>query len=319
MNEDAFVASGIRLVYDVHMEMYQAIQLYVNEANTVRTPASRKTVLSHLRKLASMHPGLTLDQYRTSHLVKYCTSGTNPSPNTVRTRMSVVRPFFDWCSWRKLYKGANPATDLKFAVKPGHGNVRTGTWLTEGEVADLMRTLPNSACGRRDRIMLLAGFMMGLRCFEISGLRWSQFSADLSRLTFFGKGTKLAQLGVPPQLRAELQAWRREAPVGCDIVLPRFKPSKVTELDESVPSWDRSIANGGIIERCIKIGERAGYPALRPHDLRRTYAGILEAKGVPVQDISRLLRHSDIGVTSRYLERNPARATKLADTFELAL
>jgi integrase len=303
------------------MKIHEAAQLYVNESSTVRTAASRRTVLSHLRALSALNPGLELGRYKTSHLVQYCTgpTGSGLAPNTVRTRMSILRPFFDWCHWRKLYAGANPATDLKFAVKPGHGNVRTGTWLAEHEVAQVLRTCADSPCGRRDRIIFMVGFMMGLRCFEIAGLRWDQFSQDYSRLTFFGKGTKLAQLGVPPQVRAELQAWRREAPVGTQVVLPRFQPSSISGIDETVPNWYSPVGTFAIGHRCMLVGTKAGFPELRPHDMRRSYAGMLEAKGVPVQDISRLLRHSDIGVTSRYLERNPARSTALADTFELAL
>lgn len=300
------------------MKIHEAAQLYVTESSTVRTAATRRTVLSHLRALSALNPGLELGRYRTSHLVEYC-MGDGLAPNTVRTRVSILRPFFDWCAWRKLYTGPNPATDLKFAVKPGHGNVRTGLWLAEHDVAQVLRTCADSQCGRRDRIIFMVGFMMGLRCFEIAGLRWSQFSPDCSRLTFFGKGTKLAQAGVPPQVRAELQAWRREAPVGTQTVLPRFQPSNIVGLDEAAANWTRPVGSAAVIDRCMKVGAKAGFPELRPHDMRRSYAGILEAKEVPVQDISRLLRHSDIGVTSRYLERNPARATKLADTFELAL
>jgi integrase len=52
---------------------------------------------------------------------------------------------------------------------------------------------------------------------------------------------------------------------------------------------------------------------IAPHDLRRTFAGLLEDQGVPIEKISAALRHSDIGTTQRYLADNPRRTIEALD------
>ncbi len=49
----------------------------------------------------------------------------------------------------------------------------------------------------------------------------------------------------------------------------------------------------------------AGLGLVSPHDLRRSVAGALQVSGVPIDTISRLLRHSNVAVTERYLSKLP--------------
>jgi hypothetical protein len=55
-------------------------------------------------------------------------------------------------------------------------------------------------------------------------------------------------------------------------------------------------------------GQQIGLDSLRPHDLRRTLAGTLDASGVPLQDIRVVLRHETLTATQSYLADNPLRA-----------
>lgn len=48
-------------------------------------------------------------------------------------------------------------------------------------------------------------------------------------------------------------------------------------------------------------GALIGVPKLAAHDLRRTYASLGFEAGVPITQISRLLGHSSIETTQRYL------------------
>ena len=59
-------------------------------------------------------------------------------------------------------------------------------------------------------------------------------------------------------------------------------------------------------------GARVGIPDLRPHDLRRTLAVTLDARGVPVQDIRLVLRHHQVATTQTYLDDNPLRVHQRA-------
>jgi|CXWL01.1.fsa_nt_gi integrase len=285
---------------------------FANESGSCRTSSSRSTTLQILRQLQYEHKDLPIDQFTTGHLTRFC---LGHAPNTVRNRRSKIRSFFEWATYMRFVK-SNPASDLKFTVKAGHEGVLEHHWLSELQVADLIRSCPDDPGGRRARVLAMVGFTMGLRRHELAGLRWDQFTPDLSRYTFVGKGTKLATLGVPPQTRIELQSWRREAPLGCTSVLPVLLAAN--NRPETI-YWQRPISSSTIPAIVRTLGERVGITDLRPHDMRRSFAGILEAKGLPITDISRMLRHSNVGVTSVYLESNPTRTSALADTFELAL
>jgi integrase len=48
------------------------------------------------------------------------------------------------------------------------------------------------------------------------------------------------------------------------------------------------------------IGERCGVPDCRPHRLRDTYAVRMLLRGVPVDEVSRLLCHSSVTITEKY-------------------
>jgi integrase len=65
--------------------------------------------------------------------------------------------------------------------------------------------------------------------------------------------------------------------------------------------------------RCAEIG----IPDLRPHDLRRTLAGTLDARGVPVQDIRLVLRHHHVATTQSYLDDNPLRVHQQMRNFTI--
>jgi integrase len=86
-----------------------------------------------------------------------------------------------------------------------------------------------------------------------------------------------------------------------------------------------AVRDGGIttdaIWRIVKAAaEHADLGRVAPHDLRRSVAGNLEQSGVPVETISRLLRHSNIAVTQQYLSKLPRQnegAILMADLLNL--
>jgi integrase len=66
-------------------------------------------------------------------------------------------------------------------------------------------------------------------------------------------------------------------------------------------------------------GNEIGLDYLRPHDLRRTLAGTLDARGVPVQDIRVVPRHETLTTTQSYLAENPVRVHEQLRAFTIEL
>lgn len=306
------MTGAARVLYLTDMKIADVLPLYVSQ--TCHTESSRKVYRGMLLQLQAQFPGLTLDQFTSQHLTQFCLSGHSPSPATMKARRSRMIGFFGWCQWQG-HVTASPAADLKYTVKPGHGGgVVEHCWMDEAQVGHVLQAQHGDPLhGPRARVVLLCGVFLGLRRSEIAGLRWSKFTSDLSRLTFVGKGNKLAQLGVPPQLRTELQQWRREVPVGCQTVLPGIYTEPGTRA--LAFDWRKPVGGDTISTIVSRAGELGGL-RLAPHDLRRTFAGLLEAQGMDIKDISRLMRHSNIGTTSNYLEKNPHRVAGLGDAIQ---
>lgn len=284
--------------------------------DTCRTKQSRDGFRATMLQLQSKFPGLLLADYRTKHLTEFCLAN-NPAPNTVRTRRSRLLSFFAWAEWQG-HVPASPAGNLRFTAKPGRGGgVTQHNWMSEEDLGLLLQAQPNTPEGQRARMVVLLGVFLGLRRSELAMIRWASFTPDLSRVSLIGKGRKLAQLGVPPQLRIELQAWRRMAPVGCQTVLPAITTGRwSTQVREF--QWGRPVGSHTVGDVVVEAGRVAGID-LSTHDLRRTFAGMLETQGMDIKDISRLMRHSNIGTTSVYLEQNPNRVAGLADGFTINL
>ena len=83
---------------------------------------------------------------------------------------------------------------------------------------------------------------------------------------------------------------------------------------------DTSLTADGIWLLVHEAAHTAGLGTVAPHDLRRSVAGALQATGVPIDTISRLLRHSNVAVTERYLSKLPQRnpgALLMSDLLEL--
>lgn len=291
------------------MKIMDAAALYVDEAKRIRTPTSKTTFTKTVKTLDGFLGGdADLEACTAQTLTDWCMSGTKPAPGTVKKRRSHIRSMFAWLTWRGIIE-KDPSSGLEFSVNPGRGLTKEGVWLNETQIEDIIRRCPDTLVGNRDRIILMIGFMCGLRASEIAGLRWSDFSEDFSRVQIIGKGEKPATVGIGPALQRELTEWRAVAPEGAVAVFPSARwawdPDDGTRRRRV--DWDAPLAYHGILYSVGAAGRRAGH-RFAPHDMRRSFAGLLEAKGVAAADISRAMRHSNLGTTSRYLDRNPNKA-----------
>lgn len=279
------------------------VNRFLREANTFKTASSQSDIKATMAQLQAAQPAQRVGAFTERQLVAFCNQavrGGPAAPNTVKTRRTQVRAFFSWAAYAGLIP-SDPSANLRFTVRPASNNVRQGLWLTEQQMASVLQACPDPECpaGRREQLILLSGFTIGLRLTEIStALRRSNISPDGTTLSFVGKGQKLAQLGLPQQLAHVI----RETASPNDVLIPRIYPGGV--------NWTKPLGIAAIRKIVQKAGGRVGFD-LDPHDMRRTFAGMLEQKGLNVQDICRLMRHKSIATTERYLEQNPARVTAL--------
>jgi integrase len=138
-----------------------------------------------------------------------------------------------------------------------------------------------------------------------------------------GKAAKPGSACIAPQLQAHLSLWRailqrHTESVGAMPLLPQVtRPAGRTEHVRRDPV--RPLTIEGIRRVVHARGEQIGLAYLRPHDLRRTLAGTLDARDTPIQDIRAVLRHDTIAATQIYLGENPLRANRTMGSFVIPL
>ena len=148
--------------------------------------------------------------------------------------------------------------------------------------------------GIRNRALLTLLYRSGLRISEALALR--PVDIDLEKHTIrvlHGKGNKATTRGFHPSATDALARWidtrkargvKRGAPLFCTL--------NGTAMD---PEYVRQVLH--------RLGDRAGVEKrVHPHGLRHTFAFELQDAGTPMVTISKLLGHSSIAVTSRYLD-----------------
>ena len=183
-------------------------------------------------------------------------------------------------------------------VKASKGE-KAHSWLSQAQVKALMQACGDDLEGKRDWIVLALMVGAGLRREEVVSLRFDALQ-ELPRrngnggmrpvLEVTGKGARARVIPIKPILAERLREW-------CSIVgdglIARSLGRKV-ELGESLSAV-------GVFQIVRKRGEMLGLPELAPHDLRRTYAQLGYEAGVPITQISKLLGHSSVATTQRYL------------------
>lgn len=186
---------------------------------------------------------------------------------------------------------------------------RMGRWLSIDQIHLLMNAARQMAVTENQRlrnsVVMSILCTMALRREELSQARWGDLSLQNNRvvLRVHGKGKKGAFVDMPRPVVEAVNAWR--AVVTPDLHTPMLESPLVRRLWRNGHVSRYGISDDGIWRIVGDAAEKAGIGHVAPHDLRRSVAGALNESGVPIEKISRLLRHSNVAVTERYINRLP--------------
>jgi site-specific recombinase XerD len=163
------------------------------------------------------------------------------------------------------------------------------------EIVAVMRAAGDDAHGRRLRGLIVILWRAGLRIQEALSLA----EADLDHrrgalLVRRGKGGRRREVGMDHWGWDELHPWlerRVELPVG-----PLFC---VINGATRGRHWSSAAARADMRRTALAAGVRRRFA---PHQLRHAHAVELAREGVPLIVIQRQLGHSNLGITSIYLQ-----------------
>lgn len=186
---------------------------------------------------------------------------------------------------------------------------RPGRWLSLDQIKLLMAAARDVATtevqGVRNHLIVTTLCTMALRRDELTVARWGDLSLQNNRMVLkvHGKGRKVATVDVPRSVMRPLDNWRTY------VMSSQYPASKDSPLIRRIWKGGRvargSLSTDGIWWILDAAALHADIGHVAPHDLRRSVAGALHEAGTPIDKISRLLRHSNISVTERYLNRLP--------------
>jgi integrase len=166
---------------------------------------------------------------------------------------------------------------------------------TVQEIVAVMRAAGDSRHGRRLRALTVILWRAGLRIHEALALSESDLDARRgSLLVRRGKGGRRREVGMDDWAWEQLQPWlevRLALPVGpllCIVSEPTCGRA-----------WSASAARTQLGETAAAAGVRRRFA---PHQLRQAHAVEMAREGVPLIVIQRQLGHTNLGITSIYLQ-----------------
>jgi site-specific recombinase XerD len=166
---------------------------------------------------------------------------------------------------------------------------------TVEEIVSVMRAAGDRRQGRRLRGLIVVLWRAGLRIHEALALNASDLDHRRGALLVRrGKGGRRREVGMDEWAWEHLQRWvdlRVDLPVG-----PLFC---VINGPTRGRSWSAAAARAELRRTAATAGVRRRFA---PHQLRHAHAVEMAHEGVPLIVIQRQLGHSNLGITSIYLQ-----------------
>ena len=249
-------------------------------------------------------------RHRTGTVVAFGTRD-GAAPASVNRRVAALRAFFE----HQVIAGARaanpvPAPRRGAGLRPkargplghlGPGRTRSGGRLVR-EIRRLPESLDPADVGifladlrtHRDRAIVLAMVLGGLRAGEVRSLRLADVDQGRGRVRVIGKGGRERVVPIDRAFFAELAAYlREERPAGlttpaCFVVLRG-------------PTAGRPLTEAGLRSQFRHHRDRSGAVRVRPHRLRHTYGTELAAAGIDLLVLRDLMGHASPETTAAYV------------------
>jgi site-specific recombinase XerD len=233
------------------------------------------------------------------------------APATANRRVAALRGLFEFAVLAGVRADspvptARRATGLRPKRRGLLGHISTGKPRTGGRLVREPRRLPESLEAEevaafmadldthRDRAMVLAMVLGGLRAGEVRGLLLADVDVGTRRVRVVGKGNKERVVPVERAFFTEVTAYlRTERPRGCAT------PECFVVLRG--PTRGAPLTEAGMRRIFRTHRARSGVTRARPHRLRHTYGTELAAAGIDLLVLRELMGHASPETTAGYV------------------
>ena len=245
---------------------------------------SEKTIHYYENTLRKMFDELkkSMVQVTTDDLRTYLSDyrkRTNCSKGNIDNLRRIFSSFFSWLEDEDLI--------LKSPVRRIH-KVKTEKQVKETYTDETIETLRDGCTCLRDLAMIDLLSSTGIRVSELEGLNRVDVDFEGRKCVVFGKGSK-------------------ERPVYFDARTKVHLKNYLDSRTDDNPALFVSLQNphdrleiSGVEIRVRELGRKLGVGRVHPHKFRRTLATKAIDKGMPVEQVQKLLGHSKIETTMEY-------------------
>lgn len=283
------VVEGTRL--DSCVESF-LVHVRVHSPDKPRTHARYRAVMDHFQRITGKGRFVETIGRREVDAYKVARVGETSSvrskrlvkPSTVNFEVSVLRTFFNFVIHERQVRMENPCARFKpLRDAAGKAQGRTPVYSQE-EAARIL-----GACDEEDRAAFATLLLTGMREQELCFLTWEDVRLTKGRecvvvrakTGFSPKDYEEREIPIPAELAAMLRARERKS----QWVFARPDGSQETHL----------------LRRLKRVAAAVGVENATLHKFRHTYATRLLENGADIVTVQRLLGHSDLDTTKRYL------------------
>lgn len=237
----------------------------------------RDTILHFLSRITTPVRKVTTDEIR-SFLVSY-QQINNCSKVTVDNVRRNISSFFSWLEEEDYI--------LKSPMRRIH-KIKTKTPVKE-IISDESIEKIRDGCGElRDLAMIDLLYSTGIRVGELVNLNIANVDFDLRECIVYGKGDKERRVYFDAKAKLHLQEYINSR--------TDDNPALFVSLDAP---HDR-LKISGVEIRLRELGKKLNLKKIHPHKFRRTMATRAIDKGMPIEQVQKILGHSQIDTTMQY-------------------
>lgn len=237
----------------------------------------RKTIETMTEKIGKGITHITTNDLR-SYLTDY-QAEKKSSKVTIDNIRRILSSFFSWLEDEDYI--------LKSPVRRIH-KVKTATTIKETYTDEALETMRDNCETLRDLALIDMLASTGMRVGELVLLNRDDINFEERECVVFGKGSKERMVYFDARTKIHLQNYLAQ------------RTDSNNALFVSLKAPYERLQIGGVETRLRELGKRLSLPRVHPHKFRRTLATMAIDKGMPVEQLQRLLGHQRIDTTLQY-------------------
>lgn len=258
------------------------LQMFIDakriEGCSDRTLGYYQVTVEHLLKTVDVEVRkMTTDDLR-SYLAEY-QQINNCSKVTVDNIRRNLSSFFSWLEEEDYI--------LKSPMRRIH-KIKTKQQVKEIISDEMIEKMRDNCKTKRDLAIIDLLYSTGFRVGELVRLNISDIDFEERECVVYGKGDKERRVYFDAKAKLHLQNYIKSR--------TDDNPALFVTLD--VP-YDR-LKISGVEIRMRELGRSLSIPKIHPHKFRRTMATRAIDKGMPIEQVQKILGHSQIGTTMQY-------------------